>query len=168
VSLTLSSTSSSSSSSSLSLSSAKLAPSSSQDPINVASDVQSTGYREPSEDIAIRMSSEDLENPKLTGVEEWDYLERFNLKFNKVLMDKLVIEKKRNGLRQENQELQGVLQQFLDGISVNKEVLSKPNPLLVINGRANLNRPPARRVANPTRIDGNHMVATGRTNTAYY
>ena len=79
-----------------------------------------------------------------------------------------MIEKKRNRLKQENKDLQGVLQQFLDGISINPEVLTKPNPLLVINGRANLNHPPARRVANPTQVDGNHMVATGRTNTPYY
>jgi len=39
---------------------------------------------------------------------------------------------------------------------------------LVINGRANLNHPPARRAANPTKVDGNHMLATGRTNTAHY
>jgi hypothetical protein len=56
----------------------------------------------------------------------------------------------------------------VDGISVNPEVLARPNPLLVINGRANLNHPPARRAANPTKVDGNHMLATGRTNTAHY
>lgn len=138
------------------------------DPMTVETEIQASGYREPTEEIAIRMNSDDLENPNMTGIEEWDYLERFNLKFNKALMDKLMIEKRRNELRQENVELQGVLQQFLDGISVNPEVLSKPNPLLVINGRANLNRPPVRRAANPTKVDGNHMVATGRTNTSYY
>ena len=116
----------------------------------------------------MRMNQEDLVNFKMTGIEEWDYLERFNLKFNNILMNKLMIEKRRNQLAQENNDLQGVLQQFLDGISINPEVLTKPNPLLVINGRANLNHPPARRAANPSKIDGNHMLATGRTSTAYY
>ena len=137
-------------------------------PINVMTDAQAVGYRQPSEEIAMRMNVDDMENEKILSIEEWDYMERFNLKYNKVLMDKLMVEKRRDQLRNENAELQGVLQQFLDGISINPEVLSKPNPLLVINGRANLNRPPVRRVANPTKVDGNHMVATGRTNTAFF
>ncbi len=48
-------------------------------------------------------------------VEEWEYLERFNLKFNKALMDKLAVQRRRDTLRRENAELQGVLKQFLDG-----------------------------------------------------
>jgi|TARA_B110000091_G_C13756765_1_gene450253 hypothetical protein len=139
------------------------------DTIATDKNVQSVGYREPmAEEISMRMNQEDLVNFKMTGIEEWDYLERFNLKFNNILMNKLMIEKRRNQLAQENNDLQGVLQQFLDGISINPEVLTKPNPLLVINGRANLNHPPARRAANPSKIDGNHMLATGRTSTAYY
>jgi dynein regulatory complex subunit 2 len=84
------------------------------DPIAINSDVQAVGYREPiNEDIATRLNNDDLRNFKMTGIEEWDYLERFNLKFNNVLMDKLMIEKRRNSLKQENKDLQGVLQQFL-------------------------------------------------------
>ena len=101
-------------------------------------------------------------------IEEWEYLERFNLKFNKVLMDKIAAERRRDELRKENQQLQGVLKQFLDGISVNAEVLAAPNPLLVVNGKANLNRPPVQRMLQPTIVDGNQMVNTGRTNTTYF
>lgn len=101
-------------------------------------------------------------------IEEWEYLERFNMKFNKVLMDKIAVERTRDELRNENKQLQGVLKQFLDGISVNEEVLSAPNPLLVVNGKVNLNRPPVQRMLQPTVIDGNQMVNTGRTNTVYF
>ena len=101
-------------------------------------------------------------------IEEWEYLERFNLKFNKVLMDKIAAQRRRDELRRENQQLQGVLKQFLDGISVNAEVLAAPNPLLVVNGKANLNRPPVQRTLQPTIIDGNQMVNTGRTNTTFF
>ena len=56
-------------------------------PIEINTDVQAIGYREPmSEDIQMRMNADDLLNPNLTGIEEWDYLERFNLKFNNILM----------------------------------------------------------------------------------
>ena len=54
-------------------------------PIEINTDVQAIGYREPmSEDIQMRMNADDLLNPNLTGIEEWDYLERFNLKFNNI------------------------------------------------------------------------------------
>ena len=50
----------------------------------------------------------------------------------------------------------------VDGISVNPEVLARPNPLLVINGRANLNHPPARRAANgstsATEVNSNQVI----------
>jgi hypothetical protein len=39
------------------------------------------------------------------------------------------------------------LKQFLDGVAVNGEVLSKPNPLLVVNGRVNLNYVPPKAAA---------------------
>lgn len=55
--------------------------------------------------------------------------------------------------------------QYLDGISVTRDVLAEPNPLLVVNGRVNLasgavdSLPASRRIAT---IEANHMVGTGR------
>ena len=100
----------------------------------------------------------------MTGktVEEWEYLEKFFKKSNKALLDKLFVERERDRLRKENEDLQNILKQYLDGISVNPEVLKQPNPLLVVNGRVNLNAPPVRLSGAPARIDGNHMVNTGR------
>jgi hypothetical protein len=35
-----------------------------------------------------------------------------------------------------------LLKQYLDGVSVNDDVINSNNPLLVINSKVNLNRPP--------------------------
>lgn len=115
------------------------------DPINVNPEINSQGYM------------------KGKNVEEWDYLENFFKKSNKALLDKLFVERERDRLRKENEDLQNILKQYLDGISVNPDVLKKPNPLLVINGRVNLNAPPVQLSGAPARIDGNHMVNTGRS-----
>ena len=78
-------------------------------------------------------------------------------------MDKLAVERQRDQLKKKMQICKSILKQYLDGISVNEEVLKKPNPLLVVNGRVNLNAPPVQVGGMPTRIDGNHMVNTGRS-----
>ena len=54
-----------------------------------------------------------------------------------VLLDKLAIERERSLLNEENAELRSILKQYLDGISVNQEVLSQNNTLLIVNGRTN-------------------------------
>jgi len=76
------------------------------------------------------------------GVDEWTYLDNFFKRENKVRLDSLAIDKEKNRLEKENQQLRSILKQFLDGVSVNEEVLSKPNPLLVVNGKVNLNHVP--------------------------
>merc|ERR550514_1386286 len=98
-------------------------------------------------------------------VEEWNYLDNFYKKFNKVMLDKLAVEREKERLEKENQDLQSILKQYLDGISINKEVMDANNPLLVVNGRVRLNRPPVRRGVKPVTVDANQMVATGRINT---
>ena len=49
-----------------------------------------------------------------------DYLENFFKKSNKALLDKLAVERQRDRLRKENADLQSILKQYLDGISVNE------------------------------------------------
>jgi dynein regulatory complex subunit 2 len=95
------------------------------------------------------------------SIPEWEYLQIFFKRFNEVNLDKLTVERERDRLRRENSELQGILKQYIEGISVNEEVLSRPNPLLVVNGRSNMRRPPVRHAA-PAVLDGNLMVNTGR------
>lgn len=69
-----------------------------------------------------------------------DYLnlENFWKRYNKVFLDKASLEKEKLMLSTENAQLRLLLKQYLDGISVNDEVLSSNNPLLVINNRSNV------------------------------
>ncbi|CAM9573625.1 unnamed protein product [Chrysoparadoxa australica] len=95
-------------------------------------------------------------------VGKWNHLDNFFKKFNKVLLDKLCIEREEERLEAENAELRSVVKQYMDGISINDEVLGGSNPLLVINGKVNLttSRPPVERM--PPTQEATHLVATGR------
>eukprot|EP00743_Colponemidia_sp_Colp-15_P000222 GILK01000259.1.p1 GENE.GILK01000259.1~~GILK01000259.1.p1 ORF type:complete len:330 (-),score=82.05 GILK01000259.1:229-1095(-) len=99
-----------------------------------------------------------LENGR--PAEDWVLLESFFKRLNKVSLDKLAIQKEKDRLNQENQDLRLILKQYLDGISVNNNVMNSLNPLMVVNGRVNLNRPPVRRMDVPSVIvEGNHTQA---------
>merc|ERR1719262_1820644 len=80
-----------------------------------------------------------------TGIDEWTYLDTFFKRFNKVKLDSLAIDKEKQRLEKENVQLRSILKQFLDGVSVNEDVLAQPNPLLVVNGKVNLNHMPVKR-----------------------
>ncbi|KAF0685817.1 Aste57867_22339 [Aphanomyces stellatus] len=98
-------------------------------------------------------------------VSEWEYLDNFWKRYNKALLDAMAIAKEKERLEMENRELQAVLKQYLDGISVNEQVMSSINPLLVVNGRLTLNQgatSAGSREPNHTIVDANHMVATNR------
>jgi len=97
-------------------------------------------------------------------VEGFNFLDNFYKKYNKVLLDKVAIQKEKERLAKENSDLQAILKQYLDGISVNQEVMTSQNPLLVVNGKVNLHAPVRGDVSNVI-IDGNHMVGTGRVGT---
>ena len=62
-----------------------------------------------------------------------------------------------------------MLKQYIDGVTVNEQVMNQEgNPLFVINGRVNLNRPmPVRKDENDALpvVDGNHMFNTGKVNS---
>lgn len=87
-------------------------------------------------------------------------LDNFYKRFNKVHLDKLAIEKQKATLEKENLFFKNLLKQYLDGVSVNDDVMNANNPLLVINNKVNLNRPPVvpdegRHI---TKIEGNFEV----------
>ncbi|XP_041036308.1 dynein regulatory complex subunit 2 [Carcharodon carcharias] len=65
-------------------------------------------------------------------------LEQFWKRYNKVLLDQMVLQQEKYTLLQENRRLRQLLKQYLDGISVNEEILSKLNPLIVINNKTNV------------------------------
>merc|ERR1719221_2369475 len=80
------------------------------------------------------------------GIDEWPYLDNFFKRYNKVKLDHLAIDQEGKRLNKENVQLRSILKQFLDGVSVNEDVLSAPNPLLVVNGKVNLNHVPVKRI----------------------
>lgn len=69
---------------------------------------------------------------------EYSTLENFWKRFNKVSLDKLALEKEKQGMMVENQQLRTLLKQYLDGISVNDEILSQVNPLFIVNNKTNV------------------------------
>jgi hypothetical protein len=75
-------------------------------------------------------------------VEEWNSLENFFKKVNFVTLEKLAIEQEHTRLSRENQDLRAILKQYLDGISVNSEVIDAHNPLLVVNSKSGVAYPP--------------------------
>merc|ERR1711933_177789 len=95
------------------------------------------------------------------GIDEWTYLDNFFKRFNKVKLDHLAIEQELTRLNKENMQLRSILKQFLDGVSVNEEVLSQPNPLLVVNGKVNLNHVPLKRIGDKkVYVEAAHHVTT--------
>ncbi|CAE7942986.1 DRC2 [Symbiodinium necroappetens] len=84
------------------------------------------------------------------GIDEWTYLDNFFKRYNKVKLDFHAVEQEGKRLTKENVQLRSILKQFLDGVSVNEDVLSAPNPLLVVNGKVNLNHVPVKRAADKT------------------
>ncbi|ORX34612.1 hypothetical protein BCR36DRAFT_588550, partial [Piromyces finnis] len=66
---------------------------------------------------------------------DFSYMELFYKKYNKVLLDTILMKNKKNYLNEENARLKAILKQYLDGISVNAEILEQVNPLLVVNGK---------------------------------
>eukprot|EP00595_Chromulina_sp_UTEXLB2642_P002802 CAMPEP_0196767528 /NCGR_PEP_ID=MMETSP1095-20130614/41717_1 /TAXON_ID=96789 ORGANISM="Chromulina nebulosa, Strain UTEXLB2642" /NCGR_SAMPLE_ID=MMETSP1095 /ASSEMBLY_ACC=CAM_ASM_000446 /LENGTH=146 /DNA_ID=CAMNT_0042135953 /DNA_START=1150 /DNA_END=1590 /DNA_ORIENTATION=- len=76
-----------------------------------------------------------------------DRLTNFHRKLNKIVIDNIAINKEKDRLINENSQLEDLIQQYLDGTKVNESTLNADNPLLVVNGRANLNHiPPVRKV----------------------
>ena len=100
------------------------------------------------------------ENGRKVG--EWDALNNFFKRYNKVLLDKTAIEKEKQRLTNENQELRVILKKYLDGISVNDDVMGTENPLLVVNNRTNEIRRAPVVSTEVTVIDGNKEVANNR------
>jgi len=89
----------------------------------------------------------DMEIQKIAGLDkhafnEFKMLDNFYKRYNKVHLDKLAIEKQKATLDKENMFFKNLLKQYLDGVSVNDDVINANNPLLVINYKVNLNRPP--------------------------
>ncbi|KAJ6658053.1 hypothetical protein lerEdw1_001529 [Lerista edwardsae] len=71
--------------------------------------------------------------PLAQMMQDYVGLERFWQRYNKVRLEQLSLERTKEALLQDNLKLKNLLKQYLDGISVNDEVLSQINPLMIIN-----------------------------------
>jgi dynein regulatory complex subunit 2 len=86
-------------------------------------------------------------------------LNNFFKRYNKVQLDEIAIEKQKEQLEKENQILKTMLKQYLDGISLNDEVLRNPNPLLVVNDKIDVKKLPIEKLAPPqTFVEGVKVV----------
>ncbi|CAF3335801.1 unnamed protein product [Rotaria socialis] len=85
-------------------------------------EVETAFYEPPFEELAKDMYT-------------FDSLEMFWKRFSKVSLDKLTLEKERSILQSENMQLKMLLKQYLDGISVNDEIMSQTNPLMILSSR---------------------------------
>lgn len=74
----------------------------------------------------------DIELPK-----EFDGMQQFSKRYNKVFLDKLALDKKHELILDENNRLRSILKQYLDGITLSEDVLGQLNPLIVVNGKTN-------------------------------
>jgi len=87
-------------------------------------------------------------------------MNNFYKRYNKVRLDKLAIEKQREALQKDNHLLKSLLKQYLDGISLNDDVLRNNNPLLVINHKINISKPPVESKENKVIIEGTVAINT--------
>jgi len=104
---------------------------------------------------------------KIIGVDkevynEFKQLDQFYKRLNKVLLDKVAIERQKGSLEKENMFFKSLLKQYLDGVTVNNDVMNSSNPLMVVNNKVNLNRPPVEKLdgdMHKTLIEGNFEVS---------
>ncbi|XP_046351485.2 dynein regulatory complex subunit 2-like [Haliotis rufescens] len=102
--------------------------------------------------------------PLALVIHEYSSLENFWKRHNKVLLDKLALDKEKQTLVQENQQLRTLLKQYLDGISVNDEILSQVNPLFIVNNKTNVKLnvpvvdPRVRRPPPQTVVEAAHII----------
>ncbi|RMX54250.1 hypothetical protein pdam_00016921 [Pocillopora damicornis] len=117
---------------------------------------------EEEDDVAAAMQEAPSE-PLAEILHEYSALENFWKRYNKVLLDKLALDKEKHTLLQENQQLRAVLKQYLDGISVNDEILSQYNPLFIVNSKTNVRlaipvTDPRIKRSGPTVVEAAHVV----------
>ncbi|XP_006902543.1 PREDICTED: coiled-coil domain-containing protein 65 [Elephantulus edwardii] len=76
-------------------------------------------------------------------------MENFWKRYNKVNLEQLSLQRRRDQLLEINRKLREMLKQYLDSISVSDEVLSQRNPLFIVNFKSNLPQPLSKPVALP-------------------
>lgn len=102
----------------------------------------------------------DLAMLKQDGLaEEWSLLENFWRKYNKVLLDNSAINQEKYHLQNENSKLRALLKQYLDGITVNEDVMGTRNNLLMTSTFKNTVVPAEKTALGHTVIEANVVVS---------
>ena len=94
-------------------------------------------------------------------------LSNFYLKYNRILLDCIAIEKEQDRLAKENAQLEDLIQQYMDGTKLSSSILDEDNPLFVVNGRANLNQALPVREIRPTVQDATNIQSTVQRQRAF-
>jgi len=118
-------------------------------------------YRNDPDSVAEKPEElkEDMTGLRKGQYNEFMLLDQFSKRFNKVLLDRLAIDKQKKMLDKENVFLKSLLKQYIDGVSVNDDVMANANPLFVVNYKVNLNKPPVEKAEVPrTYVEANVVV----------
>lgn len=94
-------------------------------------------------------------------------LSNFYLKYNRILLDCIAIEKEQERLAKENGQLEDLIQQYMDGTKLSSTTLDDANPLFVVNGKANLNQALPVREIRPTVQDATNIQSTVQRQRAF-
>ncbi|XP_002752465.1 dynein regulatory complex subunit 2 isoform X1 [Callithrix jacchus] len=103
----------------------------------------------PKEQEGIEENLEELTEELTKLIVDYIGMENFWKRYNKVKLEQLSLQHRRAQLLDINGKLQGMLKQYLDGISVSDVVLSQLNPLFIVNHRSNLPQPSSTPIAHP-------------------
>jgi len=105
--------------------------------------IDGSGEQQEGEDLEGLPAEDELKTSSTTlgpdgkPIAEWDALNTFFTRHNKILLDKTAMEVEGKRLTQENERLRQLIKQFVDGISVNDDVMSNANSLMVVNNSLN-------------------------------
>lgn len=96
--------------------------------------------------------------PTTAVTADWQYLERFWIRYNKVVLDNAALAQESHYLESENQQLQTVLKQYLDDVSVNDDVMRSSNVLLQTRSVPNVVQAASTRVGSSGRAGDQHCT----------
>jgi hypothetical protein len=94
-------------------------------------------------------------------VAESDLFDRFYRRFNSVLLQKLTLQREKEGLLQHNVRLKNMMKRYMGGMGVSQSIMTKPNTLFIVNQSTNA---PMRRVQQDgiPIVDANLTVAANQ------
>ncbi|OHT00608.1 hypothetical protein TRFO_32727 [Tritrichomonas foetus] len=70
-------------------------------------------------------------------VAESDMFDKFYRRFNKILLEKLSLQREREALLQHNTRLKNMLKKYMGGMAVSKDLMDRPNTLFIVNQNTN-------------------------------